>query len=93
MPKPNLVHLVSLAFAVGVASVAFWLAAGTLGLRGIVEHESLRLSRAWTVLQPLWLGFALAQLLSAFMQRRLTRAAIYGAAMIGAWLTLVMGMP
>jgi mannose/fructose/N-acetylgalactosamine-specific phosphotransferase system component IIC len=84
---------VSLAFAVGVASVAFWLAAGTLGLRGIVEHESLRLSRAWTVLQPLWLGFALAQLLSAFVQRRLTRAAIYGAAMIGAWLTLVMGMP
>ncbi|MBI5169054.1 MAG: PTS sugar transporter subunit IIC [Candidatus Eisenbacteria bacterium] len=84
---------VALAFAVGVASVALWLAAGTLGLRGFVEHESLRLSRAWTVLQPLWLGFALAQLLNAFVQRRLTRAAIFGASMIGAWLTLVMGMP
>lgn len=81
------------AFAIGVASVAAWLAVGTLGLRGFVEHESLRLSRAWNVLQPLWLGFALAQLLNAFVQRRLTRAAVYGAAMIGAWLTLVMGMP
>ncbi len=81
------------AFAIGVASVALWLAIGTLGLRAVVEHESLRLSRAWAVLQPLWLGFALAQLLNAFVQRRLTRAAVYGAAMIGAWLTLVMGMP
>lgn len=83
----------ALAFAVGVASVAVWLAAGVFGLRFVVEHESLRLSRAWTVLQPLWLGFALAQLLNAFVQRRLTRAAVYGAAMIGAWLTLVMGTP
>lgn len=84
---------VAMSFAVGVASVAVWLAIGTLGLRGFVEHESLRLSRAWTVLQPLWLGFGLAQLLSAFVQRRLTRAAVFAAALIGAWLTLVMGMP
>lgn len=83
----------AMAFGIGVAYVALWLAVGTLGLRVLVEQESLRFSRAWTVLQPLWLGFGLAQLLSAFVQRRLTRAAVFGASLIGAWLTLVMGMP
>lgn len=84
---------VALAFAVGVALTALWLALGTVGLRTVVEHESIRLSRAWTLLRPLWLGFGLARLLSAFVQRRMTRAAVFGAAMIGAWLTLVMGTP
>jgi len=84
---------VAMAFAIGVASCAAWIALGTLPLRAFVEHESLRLSHGWTLAQPLWLGFGLAQLLNAFIQRKLTRAAVFGAAMVGAWLTLVMGTP
>lgn len=84
---------VALAFAVGVAFCALWIGAAGLLLRGPVEAESLRLSRAWTLAQPLWMGFGLAQLLHAFVQRRLTRAGVFAAAMVGAWLTLVMGTP
>jgi len=84
---------VTLSFAVGVALCAVWIAVGTMGLRGIVEGESLRLARAWTLAQPLWLGFGMAQLLHAFVQRRMTRAGVFGAALVGAWLTLVMGTP
>lgn len=83
----------ALAFGLGVAFCALWIGGAGLLLRGFVESESLRLSRAWTLAQPLWLGFGLAQLLHAFVQRRLTRAAVFAAAMVGAWLTLVMGMP
>lgn len=83
----------ALAFGIGVAFCALWIVAAGLLLRGPVEAESLRLSRAWTLAQPLWLGFGLAQLLHAFVQRRLTRAAVFAAAMVGAWLTLVMGTP
>jgi mannose/fructose/N-acetylgalactosamine-specific phosphotransferase system component IIC len=84
---------VALAFGIGVAYCALWIFAAGLLLRGPVESESLRLSTAWTLAQPLWLGFGLAQLLHAFVQRRLTRAGVFAAAMVGAWLTLVMGMP
>ena len=92
---PGMANLagVVMAFAVGVALCAAWLAIGAFGLRGIVENESLRLGRAWTLAQPLWLGFGMAQLLHAFVQRRMTRAGVFGAAMVGAWLTLVMGTP
>ena len=83
---------VALAFGVGVALCAGWLAVGTLLLRRPVATESLRLSRAWTLAQPLWLGFGLAQLLHAFVQRKLTRAGVFGAALVGAWLTLVLGL-
>ena len=83
----------ALAFGLGVAFCALWIGGAGLALRGFVEAESLRLSRAWTLAQPLWLGFGLAQLLHAFVQRRLTRAAVFAAAMVGAWLTLVMGTP
>lgn len=84
---------VAFAFGLGVAFCAAWLVAAGLLLRGPVEAESLRLSRAWTLAQPLWLGFGFAQLLNAFIQRRLTRAAVFAAALVGAWLTLVMGTP
>lgn len=83
----------ALAFGLGVASCGLWIGAAGLLLGGLVESESLRLSRAWSLAQPLWLGFGLAQLLHAFVQRRLTRAAVFAAAMVGAWLTLVMGLP
>lgn len=84
---------VAMAFGIGVAFCALWIAVAGLLLRGPVENESLRLSRAWTLAQPLWMGFGLAQLLHAFVQRRLTRAGVFAAAMVGAWLTLVMGTP
>ena len=83
---------IALAFAVGVAYCALWLGGGTVLLRQVTEVESLRLSRAWTLLQPLWLGFGFAQLLHAFTQRKLTRAGVFGFVMIVAWLTLVMGV-
>lgn len=79
-----------LAFAVGVAYTAVCLGLGLWGLAGLVGHESLRLSRAWTLAQPLWLGLGLAQVLNAFVRRRPVRAAIFGVALVSAWLVLVM---
>ncbi len=82
---------VGLAFAVGVAYCAAGLAAAVLGLRHLAMNESLWLARAWQLAQPLWLGLGLAQLLHAFVQRRLTRIALFGGALIAAWLVLVVG--
>jgi PTS system mannose-specific IIC component len=82
---------VVLAFGIGVAYCALCIGVGWLGLSGLLSRESLRLSHAWGAAQPLWLGFGLAQLLNAFVQRRLTRAAVFGIALIGAWLILLVG--
>jgi mannose/fructose/N-acetylgalactosamine-specific phosphotransferase system component IIC len=82
---------VVLAFAVGVAYTAICLALGTWGLRSLAAHASLKLSRAWALAQPFWLGLGLAQLLIAFTRRRLARAALFGAALIGGWLALMVG--
>jgi len=82
---------VALSFAVGVGYVAACLALGLWALGPLVLRESLRLSRAWTLAQPLWIGLGLAQLVSAFIQRRLARAAVFGAALIAAWLVLIVG--
>lgn len=83
---------VALAFGVGVAACSAWLAIGRWG-GPWVEHESLRLAGAWHLLQPLWLGFGIAQLLNAFVQRRLERAGVFAAALVGAWLVIVAGSP
>ncbi len=82
---------VVLAFAVGVGYCAVCLGAGFWGLNAVVERSSLGLSRAWHLAQPLWIGFGLAQLLHAFIQRRLLRAALFGVALITAWLLLMLG--
>lgn len=82
---------VVLAFAAGVAYCAACLAAVVMGTQRLVAGESLWLARAWHLAQPLWLGFGLAQLLHAFVQRRLSRVAIFGGALIAAWLTYVVG--
>ena len=82
-----------LAFAIGVTYCALWLAISVPFVTALAEHHSLRLSRAWTLAEPLWLGLGLAQLLHAFLERRLSRAAIYGVALVAAWLILIMGMP
>jgi mannose/fructose/N-acetylgalactosamine-specific phosphotransferase system component IIC len=84
---------VVLAFAVGVAYCAACLGAAVWGLNGFVGSESLKLAHAWRLAQPLWLGIGLAQVLHAFVQRRLSRVAIFGAALIAAWLVLIVGTP
>ena len=82
-----------LSFAVGVGYCAACLGASVTGLNRLASEESLRLARAWRLAQPLWLGLGLAQLLHLFVQRRLTRIAVFGAALIAAWLVLVVGSP
>jgi mannose/fructose/N-acetylgalactosamine-specific phosphotransferase system component IIC len=82
-----------LAFAVGVVYCAVSLAVGVWALHPLVSREWLRLAHAWDHAQPLWLGIGLAQLLHAFVQRRLARAALFGIALIAAWLTLMVGGP
>ncbi len=89
--QANLAAL-ALAFAVGLAATALWLGAANFGA-AFVERESLRLAGAWHLLQPLWLGFGFAQLLHAFVQRRLERAGVFAAALVGAWLVIVAGAP
>jgi mannose/fructose/N-acetylgalactosamine-specific phosphotransferase system component IIC len=84
---------VVLAFAVGVAYCAVCLAAAVAGLQALVATESLWLAKAWRLAQPLWLGLGLAQLLHAFVQRRLSRIAVFGAALIAAWLVYIVGTP
>ena len=81
---------VALAFAVGLAACAACLGLASWGAPW-VERESLRLAGAWHLLQPLWLGFGFAQLLHAFVQRRLERAGVFAAALVGAWLVIVAG--
>jgi len=82
---------VVLAFSVGVAYCAVCLVAAVAGLQRLVASESLWLARAWRLAQPLWLGLGLAQLLHAFVQRRLSRIALFGAALIAAWLIQIVG--
>jgi PTS system mannose-specific IIC component len=82
---------VVLAFAAGVGYCAVCLALGVWLLGPLAGHHSLRLARAWALAQPLWIGLGLAQLLQAFVQRRLTRAAAFGVAMLASWMLLMMG--
>jgi len=82
---------VVLAFSVGVAYCAVCLMAAVAGLQRLVAAESLWLAKAWRLAQPLWLGLGLAQLLHAFVQRRLSRIALFGAALIAAWLIQIVG--
>lgn len=77
---------VMLALGVGLASTALATGGGLRGLHGPVGDYSIRLARAWELAQPLWLGLGLAHLLHAFLQRRLTRAALFAASLILAWL-------
>jgi mannose/fructose/N-acetylgalactosamine-specific phosphotransferase system component IIC len=84
---------VALAFGVGIAFTAVCIGVGAWGLGDLVSRESLRLSHAWSLARPLWIGVGLAQLLSAFLQRRLLRAALFGAALLASWLVLLVGTP
>jgi len=77
---------VLLSFGAGIALTALMLGLGARLFYGLAVHESIRLSRAWEMAQPIWLGLGLAHLLNAFLQRRLTRAAIFAGSLIAAWL-------
>ncbi len=81
---------VVLAFAAGVGYSAACLALGVWLLGPVAGHHTLRLARAWALAQPLWIGLGLAQVLQVFIRRRLTRAAVFGVSMLGAWLLLMM---
>jgi hypothetical protein len=82
-----------LAFAAGVTYAAVSLAVLVPLLTPLVGGMSLRLSRAWTLAQPIWIGLGLAQLLQAFVQRRLMRAVAFSAALLAGWLARIVGMP
>lgn len=82
---------VVLSFALGVTYTALCLGAGLLLLENLAAKESVRLARAWALAQPLWLGLGLAQVLSAFLQRRLTRGVAFGAALLVTWMVLMIG--
>jgi mannose/fructose/N-acetylgalactosamine-specific phosphotransferase system component IIC len=84
---------VVLSFGTGVLWTAAGLGVGTLALLALLRAESLWLARAWTLAQPLWIGLGLAQLLNAFVQRRLMRVAAFGAALFVTWMVLVFGGP
>ena len=84
---------IALAFAVGVGYSAVCLALALWGTGPLVNHESLRLARAWALAHPLWLGLGLAYVLHAFVQRHLMRGAVFGAALVGAWIILMIGAP
>ncbi len=81
---------VILAFAVGVGYTAFGLGAGYWVLKPLLDRNWLRLSHAWNLAQPLWIGLGLAQILNAFVQRRLTRAALFALSLIGAWILFLV---
>ena len=81
---------VVLAFAVGVGYCAVCLALGVWLLGPLAGRHSVRLARAWSLAQPLWIGLGLAHLLQAFVQRRLTRAALFAMAVLAAWLVLMV---
>jgi PTS system mannose-specific IIC component len=83
---------IALAFALGLAVCGLWLALARAAAP-IVERESLRIAGAWNLLQPFWIGFGIAQLLHAFVQRRLERAGVFAMALVAAWLFLVAGAP
>jgi len=80
-----------LSFALGVTYTALCLGAGIMLLDRVAAQESLRLARAWNLARPLWLGLGLAQVLSAFLQRRLTRGVAFGAALLATWMFLMIG--
>jgi len=82
---------VVLAFAIGVSFSAACLGLSVWGLSGVVDHNSLRLAKAWNLAQPLWLGLGLAQMLQSFVQRHLVRGALFGAALVCAWIVLMVG--
>jgi mannose/fructose/N-acetylgalactosamine-specific phosphotransferase system component IIC len=82
---------VVLAFGIGVSYSAACLGLGLWGLSRFVDSESLRLAKAWNLAQPLWLGLGLAQMLQSFVQRHLVRGALFGAALVSAWIVLMVG--
>ncbi len=81
---------VVMAFGLGVVFCAAFLAVSAGLVAPVVHRRSLGLARAWGIAQPLWLGFGLAQLLAAFVQRRFMRAALFGIGLVVGWILLLV---
>jgi PTS system mannose-specific IIC component len=82
---------VVLAFGIGVSYSAACLSLSLWGLSPLIDSESLRLAKAWNLAQPIWLGLGLAQMLQSFVRRHLVRGALFGAALVSAWIVLMVG--
>ena len=82
---------IALSFGVGVGYTAICMLLGIWAFDGLVYDESIWLSQAWTLAKPIMIGAGLAALLNVFVQRRLARAALFGFALIGTWLVLMLG--
>jgi mannose/fructose/N-acetylgalactosamine-specific phosphotransferase system component IIC len=82
---------VVLAFGIGVSYSAACLGLSLWGLSPLVDSESLRLAKAWNLAQPVWLGLGLALMLQSFVRRHLVRGALFGAALVSAWIVLMVG--
>ena len=82
---------VFLAFGVGIGYTAVCMLLGVWAFEHLVFDESIWLSQAWALAKPIMIGAGLAALLNAFVQRRLARAALFGFALIGTWLILMVG--
>ena len=81
---------VVMAFGIAVVFCAAFLALTAGLLAPLVQHHSMRLARAWTLAQPVWLGLGLALLLTAFIQRRFMRAALFGVGLVVGWILLLV---
>ena len=81
---------IAMAFGIAVVFCALFLGAGILLLTPLVRSHSIALAHAWTIAQPLWLGIGLAHLLSAFVQRRFMRAALFGVGLVVGWILLLV---
>lgn len=81
---------VVMAFGIAVVFCAAFMVLTALVLAPVVLHHSMRLARAWTLAQPVWLGLGLALLLAAFIQRRFMRAALFGVGLVVGWILLLV---
>ncbi len=81
---------VVMAFGIGVVFCAAFLAVSMVAAAPLVRNRSIGLARAWSIAQPLWLGLGLAQLLTAFVQRRFMRAALFGVGLVVGWILLLV---
>jgi mannose/fructose/N-acetylgalactosamine-specific phosphotransferase system component IIC len=89
LAKANAAGVV-MAFGIGVVFCAAFLAVSAAAVAPVVRSRSIGMARAWGLAQPLWLGFGLAHLLTAFVQRRFMRAALFGVGLVVGWIILVL---
>jgi mannose/fructose/N-acetylgalactosamine-specific phosphotransferase system component IIB len=75
------VRRVVLSFALGVTYTALCLGRGCC-CSSLAAKSRCDWRARWSLARPLWLGLGLAQVLTAFLQRRLTRGVAFGTALL-----------